>query len=447
MTPSLPPHSTEAEQGLLSCCFLDPQEALAKALEVVTDDWFYDLRHRTIWQAIQHLNESGRPLDPIVITALLRERQSLASVGDVPYLSGIIDSAPSSGNLPSYIDILRDNFLKRKLLQLCQTTVTKVHEGQQEANDIINEFERESLLVREISTEARSNKDIVNSLLDDMIEEAKGPLPGTVTTGLGTWDHRFHGYRPGDLVVVAARPSVGKTQSLVQQVRHSIGHMPVGVFTLEMTDKQFLRRMAMAELGFSLHPSMIPDLMNNPARDQDRKRLFLTIQKLAKSQNLIVNDKSTLSIQQISSIARRWKKRHGIGLICVDYLQLIKGSSKRARDDRRLEIAEISSGLKRIAKDLRIVVLTAAQLNRSVEARGEGSRPRKSDLREAGEIEQDADVIEFLWHRESPMEQENPGQPKIIRSVDKYRDGPTGDVELVYLKDRGRFECVSPIQE
>lgn len=443
----LPPHSPEAEQGLLSCCLLDPSEAYPKAAELACPEWFYELRHRDIWQAMEYLSENGGKIDLITLIQRLKDTRKLNGPEGSLYISELSDKAPSPANLPEYIKILRSKFLMRRLMALCGTTSAAIMDGAEEADDLINEFEREALNVREIRAEGKQNKEIAQQLIADLEQEAKGPLPGTITTGYPDWDYKFQGYPPGSLVILAGRPSTGKTASALQQIRHSLQHHKVGFFSIEMTAKACFRRMAGAESGVNIHPREMANLMNSPAMDRDRKRLVMAVGKFANTQSLIVEDRSSISIQQISSIARRWKKSKGVGLIVVDYLQIVSGSSKRGRDDRRLEVAEVARGLKRIAKDLHLVVIALAQLNREIEGRSEGSRPRLRDLKEAGEIEQEADFVEFLWYEKDPLEQEDHARPNVIRTVAKNREGPIGDVRLIFNKPLQRFESPSRIEE
>lgn len=447
----LPPNSSEAEEGVLACCFLDPSECVPVAAAGCVPESFYDLRRRAIFAAIASMADTGSPVDLITVQETLRSRGKLDDVGGLGYLSSILDKVSSSANLPEYMRILRAKLMARQLLALCSTTIASVHESTQEPDDLVSQFEMEALKIRDTKVTERSNKEVLGDFITHLNEEISGKVGVRITTGIGDFDHRFSGYKPGNLVIIAGRPSHGKTAIMLEQARHMARSIPVGIFSLEMSHEELIGRLVSSESGVNLDPVSLRYLQNSHAASGNATNPELTA--IAKATGIVgrlpihIVDKPGLSVQQIRAHSRRWVRRHGIKVVMIDYLQLVKGSSRRARDDRRLEIAEISSGCKEMAKELGIVVVMLAQLNRDIEKRGEGSRPKLSDLREAGDIEQDADWIEFLWSKKAMDDQEDLLNPEIVLSLAKQRNGPTGDVMLKFQKSCGRFLAVSRVKD
>lgn len=444
----LPPHSLEAEQGMLGCCLLDPAEAIPTLAERTVEDSFYDLRHRTIREAMLKMAEAGVAVDMITLSQWLKDRQQLEAVGGLAYLTGLQDCTPSAANAPEYLRVLREKMLLRRLSNLCVTTAAAVHATEDEPDELVSQFEEKALQVREVQVQERPNREVMLEVVNQMQREAAGDLGERLMTGIADFDHKFLGYPPKSFVIVAGRPSTGKTAIGLHMIRHMARSVSCGVISVEMPQDQLLRRMTASEAGASDHPSNLRHI-NQPLPDGRPHPQMVSLVKAAgvvSKLPISIVDKSPISVQQIAAIARRWVKRHKIKVLLVDYLQLVVGSSKRGRDDRRLEVAEISAGLKNLAKSLNIVVICLAQLNRAVEQRGPASRPRKSDLRECGDIEQDADFIQFLWAEVPPEEQEDPVNKKIIMSLSKNRNGPTGDVHLMFRMDVGRFDPVSRLE-
>lgn len=444
----LPPHSMEAEQGVLSCCLQDPTNCVQLLAERTVDESFYDLRHREVREAILKMSEAGTPIDLITLNQHLKDRQKLEMVGGLPYLSSLVDAAPSPANAPEYLKTLREKLLLRKLSNLCVTTAAVIHATEDDPDTLVSQFEEQALKIRDTQIAERSNKEVMQDVVNQMQREAAGDLGERVMTGIEDFDFKFMGYPLKSFVIVAGRPSTGKTAIGLRMLLNMARHIPCGCISVEMPQDQLLRRMTASEAGVSDHPSNLQHI-SKPMVDGRPHPQMVSLVKgagIVSKLPIYIVDQSPISIRQIASVARRWVQKHKIKVLLVDYLQLVTGSSKRGKDDRRLEVAEISAGLKNLAKQLNIVVICLAQLNRSVEQRGAASRPKKSDLRECGDIEQDADFIQFLWAETPPEEQEDPVNKKIIMSLAKNRNGPTGDIRLMFRMDVGRFEQISRME-
>ena len=437
----LPPHSEEAEEGVLACCLLDPTECIHAAMARCIPESFYDLRRRTLWNCLVAMSEAHQPVDSITVQARLRATGALGDAGGIEYVFGLQDKIPSASNLPEYLKIIREKLLLRKLMALCSTTTTALHGTSSTPDEIINQFEEEALRIRDTQVQERPNKEVMVEFIASLQAEMSGTSPTRIHTGIYEFDKRFTGYKRGNMVVIAARPSMGKTAYMLEVARNMARARKIGVFSLEMVHEELIGRLVSAEAGVNLDPRHLRYIQEG--NDTESFQRITQASAIVSKLPIHIVDKSGMSIQQIRAHARRWVRKHGIEVIMVDYMQLVTGSSKRARDDRRLEIAEISKGCKEMAKELNIVVIVLSQLNRSVEQRGESSRPRMADIREAGEIEQDADWIQFLWSKIPLDEQKDQQNPEIVVSVAKNRNGPTGDVQLRFRKDCGRFECMT----
>jgi replicative DNA helicase len=348
-----------------------------------------------------------------------------------------MDAVPSAANLDYYLGIVCDKFTLRKMLDTASRLIGRVHEHEGETDQIVEEFEREALAIRhDAVTTDKTSKVVMGDLINDLQQEAQGIYKAVIKTGLPDFDKKFNGFLPGMLVILAARPACGKTSMLLQLALNMSESNPVGICSLEMTHESLCRRQLANLSGFDLRKIA-------HAKPDEQRRIAIAASKVAKLP-ILVCDRSAMTIGQISAKARQWVSKHAIKVLLVDYLQLARGSSKRARDDHRLEIAEISAGLKSIAKDLGIVVIALSQLNRKVEDRGKDSRPRLSDLLESGSIEQDADCVLFIWAGQSDDKTEAaadvmPEAVKVNLSNAKNRDGPTGDIALLFDKPTGRF--------
>jgi replicative DNA helicase len=427
----LPPHSLPAEQGVLGCLLLSPSECLGDCLDALgaDADAFYDLRHRHIFTTLVEMFNGHETIDMLTVQQRLKDKNLLETVGGAAYVSPLPDSVPSAANLGYYADILRNKFTLRKLIQTCTETIYRVYEHEGEVAELLEQFERDALTIR--GDDGRHGEtDVPATLLelaDDCETAAQHQGPRGLLTAFPDFDKLTGGLKPGSLIIVAARPSGGKTSLAMNIVDHvAIGQGKlVGIVSLEMTSKELLHRMACAHARVDSLDAAEGRLAEDPI-----ERLTAAIGAVRKAP-LRLCDRGGLTVGQVRVQARRWK-RDGLALLVVDYLQLLRPGG---RNQSRYEaITEISGDLKALAKELAVPVLCFAQLNRANE--NEGRPPRMADLRDSGAIEQDADVIALLHRPEDAVGDVHP----VEMLVSKVRNGPTGKVGLVFHKRFTRFD-------
>ena len=450
----LPPHSPEAEQGVLGCVLLSPNDCMGDCIGKFKAgaEVFYDLRHQTIYGALSEMYDAREAIDLITLQQRLKDRNLLEQVGGIAYLAALPDTVPSSANLSYYADIVQEKFLLRKMIHTCTDVVGRVYDFEGDADLLMDEVERDILQINEARVENKSPaiKDLVARAIQTVEEchQRQGMLTG-IGTGFTDFDKMTTGFHPGEMIVIAARPSMGKT-SLAMNIAEHVAleeKLPVGVFSLEMTADALTLRMLCSRARVNLR-SMREGFLS----ERDFPRLTGAAGKL-QSAPLFIDDTPALSILQLRAKARRLWQQYGIKLFVIDYLQLMHSTSRRAQDNRQQEIADISSGLKALAKELNVPVIVLSQLNREMEKRDSGSKPRLSDLRESGAIEQDADVVGLLYSPEakgSAVEQsavENAESAPVNLLIAKQRNGPTGDVHLTFLKPYTRFESSAKISD
>ena len=447
----LPPHSIEAEQGVLGCILLAQNEGVGLCLEKLKSgaETFYDLRHQTLFQLLVEMYDRKQPIDLITVGQRLKDVQQLEAVGGLPYLTGLVDAVPSAANLGYYLEILREKHVLRRVMQTCTGVVARVQEHEGEVDGLLDEVERDILRISEDREEGgvRGMKDLVRGAID-MIQDfhqRQGGLTG-IGTGFPDLDKMTSGLHEGEMVVIAARPSMGKT-SLAMNIAEHVAvneRLPVGVFSLEMTAESLVMRMlcSLARVnGRAIRDGFMAEA--------DFKRLTGAAAKLSKAP-LLIDDTPGLSILQLRARARRMWQQHQVRLFVIDYLQLLHSTSKRADNTRQQEVADISNGVKALAKELKVPVIVLCQLNRELE-KEKNRKPRRSDLRESGAIEQDADLVGLLYRRSGDEEGEAPPDGEYVGEgvnllIAKQRNGPTGDVELTFLKGFTRYESAARIQ-
>ncbi len=440
-----PPHDTGAEQGVLGCILLDPNENLPVCIDKVKDESvFYDLRHRAIYSALLKMSERNDPIDLLTLSHQLRTDGELDNTGGVAYLAELQDGVPSAANLEYYLDIVRGRWFLRKVIHTCTRAIADAYEGSGEVDALISQVEQSVLDIRK----EHSIEDIVG--IKEHVTEAVRKIeeifrdPSAIrgiTTGFDALDKMTNGLKSGEMIVVAARPSMGKTSLAMNIVEHVAlkGGLPVGVFSLEMSADSLVMRMicSMARINLSeMHEGLL--------RRGDFPKIVDSSGKLAASK-LHIDDSAGLSILQLRARARRMSQQHGIKLFVIDYMQLLHSTSRRGTENRQQEIAEISSGVKAMAKELGVPVVVLSQLNRELE-KDKNRKPRLSDLRESGTIEQDADLVGLLY-KPGGVDEDTDDPESDARQVNlliaKQRNGPTGDVRLTFLKSYTRFETLS----
>src|SRR5437667_4283467 len=446
----LPPHSVEAEQGVLGCALLSPNECMGECIEKLkaASDVFYDLRHRSIYEVMVEMYDHKEAIDIITLRQRLKDRQQLEAVGGLAYLSSLPDAVPSAANLGYYLGIVREKFILRKMIQTCTSVVGRVYEHEGEVDALLDEVERDILHISEARVEASTNtiKELVHSAITTIenFHQRQGMLTG-VGTGLLDLDKMTSGFHEGEMIVIAARPSMGKT-SLAMNIAEHVAidlKLPVGVFSLEMTAESLVLRMLCSRSRVNLR-----NIRDGFLAERDFPKLTGAAGKLA-SAPLFIDDTSGMSILQLRAKARRMAQQYGIKLFVVDYLQLLHSTARRA-ENRQQEIAEISSGIKALAKELSVPIIVLSQLNRELE-REKNRKPRLSDLRESGAIEQDADVVGLLYKPSSDDDEASSSAEEEAVPVNlliaKQRNGPTGDVSLTFLKPYTRFESAAKVSD
>lgn len=429
----IPPNSMEAEQSVLGAMLLD-KEAVSVATEFVSGEDFYREAHKEIFEAIVELFDKGQPVDLITLPEKLKVRNTLDAVGGITYLTNLMNVVPSTHNVSYYAKIIEEKALLRKLIKASNEIMSKSYDATEEVGNVLDMAEKS---VFDISLN-RSNqgfvhiKNILNSNFDK-IEELylnKGRITG-VSTGFNDLDEMLSGLQKADLVLVAARPSMGKTSFILNMVQQGgiRDKVTTAIFSLEMSREQLTQRLLCAEALIDSHRLRTGDIT-----EDEWIKLARSMGPLSEAP-IYIDDTPSISITEMRAKCRKLKIEHNLGLILIDYLQLMTGSGKY--DSRQQEISDISRSLKGLAKELGVPVVACAQLSRAPEMRAD-HRPIMSDLRESGAIEQDADVIMFLYRDEyyhPDTEKKNIGE--VI--ISKQRNGPTGTVELVWLGQFTKF--------
>jgi replicative DNA helicase len=436
-----PPHSVEAEQGVLGSMLISPRDAIAEVVEKITADYFYVPAHQTIFNVLVDLWNAGAGIDLITFTQVLRDRNLLESVGGAAAVTNLYTFVPTAANVGYYIDIVRDKYILRSIIAAGTESVRRAYEEQDEVGNLLDEVEQRIFAVGEdrFKGQMLSMKDQVMEAIESIekLYERKGGITG-VSTGFVEFDRMTSGMHPSEMIVIAARPSMGKTALAMNIAEHvAINEkLGVGVFSLEMSSQQLVQRLLCSRARVNLQK-----VRDGFLGERDFPSLTAAASKLAEAK-IFIDDSASLTILELRAKARRLKSQQDVQLIIVDYLQLLRSTSRRAQDNRQLEISEISAGLKGLAKELKIPLIVVAQLNRQPEQRT-GGKPRLSDLRESGSIEQDADLVGLLvrpeiYEEDEEARAEKAGEAELI--IAKQRNGPVGEIPLTFLKEFTRFE-------
>lgn len=434
----IPPHQIEAEQSLLGGILID-NEGLPSALEILKGDEFYRDAHRTIFRAVQELFERNEPVDLITVTDLLTEKNQLEAVGGATYLAALTGMVPSSTNVQTYARIINEKALLRRLIQAAHQILSWCYEGGKKVDEILDHTESTIFSVTE--NRVRSSyfpiKEIVKKSIEviETFQENREMVTG-VPSHFADLDKLTAGFQPSDLIIIAGRPSMGKTALALNIARNAAldSGIPVGLFSLEMSKEQLAMRLLCSEARVDSHKIRTGFL----SRQECAKMLMAAGYFMDAA--LYIDDTPAISSLELRAKARRMKADRGLGLIVVDYLQLMR--SREGTERREQEISEISRSLKALAKELNIPVIALSQLNRKVEERHD-KRPQLSDLRESGAIEQDADVIAFIY-RDEVYNTSTTDKGIAEISISKQRNGPTGRVKLAYINAYTRFENLAP---
>jgi len=437
----VPPQNIEAEIAVLGSMLLD-KHAVDLAVESLRPEYFYRSEHQRIFSTLQELYDKDIPIDLVTLSEHLKNKGELEKVGGSSYLNSIVSSIPTSANVEHYAGIVKEKSTLRELIDASREIMEKCY-TQEEGYQILDKAEQ--LIFNIAQQKATSDFISIKDMIHDAIELAealykrKEYITG-LPTGFKLLDERTSGLHPSELIIVAGRPSMGKS-SLVMNIARNVAvekKIPVVMFSLETSKEQFVQKMLCAEARVDAHK-----LRTGFLAEEDWPHLTVGAGTLFEAP-MFIDDSSTLTSLELRAKARRLKSREDIGLIIVDYLQLMSGS--RSIENRQQEIAEISRSLKNLARELNIPVIGVSQLSRRVEMR-EDHRPRLSDLRESGALEQDADLVLLLMREEyyNPDDEEVQGKAEL--NIAKQRNGPVGTIELAFLREYTRFEDLSYREE
>jgi replicative DNA helicase len=429
------PSSIDAERSLLGSILVN-NENYYRIVEFLRPEDFYLDSHRVIFRNMTVLMENSRAIDLITLQDELLRNASLESSGGIGYLSGLLDGIPHLVNIDHYIDIVRDKALLRQMINTASKTIAECFDQAEPADVILDQAEQALFNLSEHRTKSgfvsvREMEEDAEKLLTKLYED-KEMITG-VPTGFTDLDRMTSGFQPGDLVILAARPSMGKTALALNVAEHVAlkRSLPVGIFSLEMSKQQLLMRFLCAESLVDAHK------VRTGYIGKDDFRQLIDALGVVTRAPLFIDDSSSLTIMEMRAKARRLKAEHGLSLLIVDYLQLMSGYGRV--ENRVQEISGISRGLKALAKELEVPVIALSQLSRAPEQRQGDHRPQLSDLRESGSIEQDADVVLFIYREEVyKRDEENEGKADLI--ISKQRNGPIGIVKLAFLKQYTKFE-------
>ena len=439
----LPPQNMDAEQSILGGILLD-NHAINSVIEIIDTTDFYSEAHKKIFSAIIDLSERSEPSDLITLSNLLRDKKQIDTIGGVAYLASLVDNVPSAAHIAYYAKIVKEKSILRRLIGASTEILTKSYESSSNVNDVLDDAENAIFQITEnkIKPSFFPLKDLIKDSFKmiEQLYEKKALITG-VPTGYDELDQMTSGFQNSDLIIIAGRPSMGKTAlaiNIAQNASIKTG-IPVAIYSLEMSREQLALRMLASEARVDSQR-----LRKGFLGETDWPKLTTAAGTLSDAA-IFIDDTPAISVLEMKAKARRLKAEHGLGLIVLDYLQLMRG--RNASMPREQEISEISRSLKSLAKELNVPVVALSQLNRQVEARTD-KRPQMADLRESGAIEQDADVIVFIYRDEVYNKSEDSpekGLAEII--VGKQRNGPTGKVKLSFLKDYTRFENLATTRE
>ncbi|HPX61400.1 MAG TPA: replicative DNA helicase [Deltaproteobacteria bacterium] len=446
----LPPQSLEAEMSILGGILID-NDAINRVLEVLTDDDFYRESHRKIFKAMMRLSDQREPVDLITLTDTLKRQGELEEAGGAAYLTNLVDYVPTAANIAYYCKIVKEKALNRRLISVATEIATLGYDEQADVNELLDKAQKNIYEISEnkLRPQYVQVKDVIKDtfrILQSL--HAKKELITGTPTGYTDLDHMTAGFQPGDLIIIAARPSMGKTTLALNIAEYASADprnkhkVPSVVFSLEMGKEQLVMRLfaSIAKIDFG-------KMRTGHFQDSDWPRLTRAAGILHDAK-IFIDDTPAITVLELRSKARRLKSEHDIGLIIVDYLQLMRGGANV--ESRQQEISDISRSLKALAKELGVPVIALSQLNRELEKRAD-KRPMMSDLRESGAIEQDADVIMFVYReavycdacrkRDNSCTHNHERNAEVI--IGKQRNGALGTVDLAFFGEHTRFENLS----
>ncbi|AZU64764.1 replicative DNA helicase [Neobacillus mesonae] len=430
----MPPQNIEAEQAVIGAIFLEPS-SLTTASEILIPEDFYRAAHQKIYNVMLKLNDEGKAVDLVTVTEELAAAKLIEDIGGVSYLSELAGSVPTAANIEYYAKIVEEKALLRRLIRTATNIATDGYTREDEVETVLSEAEKSILEVaqRKNAGAFHDIKDVLVRTYDNIEEMHKrvGEITG-LETGFTELDKMTAGFQRNDLIIVGARPSVGKTAfalNIAQNVAKKTGEN-IAIFSLEMGAEQLVMRLLCAEGNIDAQR-----LRTGSLTEDDWGRLTMAMGSLSNT-GIYIDDTPGVRVNDIRAKCRRLKQEHGLGMILIDYLQLILGSG-RSGENRQQEVSEISRSLKQLARELQVPVIALSQLSRGVEQR-QDKRPMMSDIRESGSIEQDADIVAFLY-RDDYYDKESENKNIIEIIIAKQRNGPTGTVSLAFVKEYNKF--------
>ena len=439
------PNSLDAEIAVLGAMLLSPQDAGSQARERLSDHHFYHAAHQVIFREIAALQDAMQAVDAITLAQRLQDKNLLEEIGGPAYLADLVSRVPTTANIELYLDIVWEKFLLRQLIEAAHGIIAKSFEQQDDVKNWIDEVEQQifNITAEKSVTGAQPVKAFVKDAMQSIerLYDQRGAITG-LATGFRDLDKKTSGLHPSNMVIIAGRPSMGKT-ALAMNIAENVAidqKVPVGVFSLEMSSEELVKRMLCSRARVNLRA-----IRDGFLAERDFHPLTTAASELMKAP-LYIDDSAGLTINQVRARARRMHLQFGIRLLVIDYLQLMRAPSRRADQSRQVEVADISGGVKALAKELDIPIIILSQLNRQPDSREEG-RPRLSDLRESGSLEQDADLVGLLVRPEIYADDSEKAaeKGKATLYIEKQRNGPTGKVELTFLNEYTRFEDAARI--
>ena len=437
----VPPQNIEAEQSVLGAMLIK-KEAITQAQELLRPDDFYREAHRIVFETMLELAGDNEAVDLVTLTEALRKKEMLERVGGISFITALANYVPTAANIVYHAQIVKEKSELRHLIDAATEIASAAYEATDDVKDIMDDAEKKILAVAANQT-GGAFEPIRNIVIDtvgrvETLYENQGGLTG-ISTGFRDLDRDTSGLQKSDLILVAARPSMGKTAFTLNIATYAAMHgHTVAFFSLEMSKEQLVQRMLCSEGGIDSQR-----LRTGQLEDADWDRLINTADRVSKA-SIYIDDTAGINVMDLRSKARRLKAEHGLDLIVIDYLQLMQGRARSSSDNRQQEISEISRSLKALARELDVPVVALSQLSRSVESRTV-KKPMLSDLRESGSLEQDADIVMFLY-REDYYDQETERKNITEVIIAKHRNGPIGTIELFFQKEFTKFRDLSHME-
>jgi replicative DNA helicase len=435
----LPPHSIESEQALLGCLLLEPNTTLPLAMDAIERgaDVFYDMRHQALFDQLVAMHDKGERIEPIIVGQWLRDRNCLEAFGGMPYIAGLMNATPSAASLEYYLEIVTEKAFYRKVIQTCGGLIEEVYASTATISELADAIESRILALRRTKARVGTRKESLLRVLEQLQDAHAGnEIPGVLKTGFRDLDSKLNGLWPGQLIIIAGRPAMGKStlaMNIVENIATAENRVGVGYFSLEMSDDLINARSIASQGRVNLKA-----FARQVATESDFQKVSAACGKLIKAP-IDIDYSPGITITQLRARARRMVAQGGAKMIVVDMIQLVSAPGHRGRT---AEVDEVARGLKSLAGELNIPVIGVSSMNREID-KDDNRRPRLSDLRESGEIESSADVVAMLWCPDPTSEVDSTVRMSV--NIPKCRSGETCELDLTFIKKFNRFEDCSPI--